>query len=211
MTQYFDENALRQLAEGFAAVPKKAQELVESFLVRQYISDVAKEYAHHGVARRIKTLARCIDQIYRNLPPEFDELPSRDVRTDATIFIQAFVFNTFGVLDNLAFVWVNEKNVRARNGRALPNGRIGLTNDKDQVRESFSASMQAYFEKCDPWFTHLENFRHSLGHHIPLYIPPYIVAPENLAQYEALEAGMNSLRRGDSAEHSRLKPSRSPW
>lgn len=206
MPSYFSANALKQLAEGFETTPRRAQAVAEIYLNRQYISEAAKEYAHHGVARRISTLARCIAQICRHIPPELDEVPDRDVRIDATIFIQTFVFNAFGVLDNLAFVWVNEKNVLGRNGRPLPNGRVGLTADKDQVRQSFSAPMRAYLQQRDPWFSYLEGFRHSLGHRIPLYIPPHVVDPADVPQYQALEASIHeALRNCDVEAYQALK------
>jgi hypothetical protein len=215
---YFNEDHLRHLEDGFAAIADKARELAGHFVDRHYVSELAKEYAHHGVARRIGTLARCITQIYTILPPERDEVPHQEALTDATIFTQAFVFNAYGVLDNLAFVWVNERNIRKADGQSLPNGRIGLTKDKEQVRESFSPEMQAYLKERDRWFAHLENFRHSLGHRIPLYIPPYIVDPANVRLYEDLESRMNeALRRWDLAEHTRLKVERDaliqfrPW
>src|SRR5262245_28366047 len=134
---YFDSDHLRRLADGVAAVPRKTQELTHLFLVRKYVSALAQEYAHHGVCRRLAVLARCIDRIYNLLPPALDEVPDQEVRTDAVIFIQAFVFNTYGLLDNLAFVWVKERDIRKADGQPLPNGRIGLTKDKEQVRASF--------------------------------------------------------------------------
>jgi hypothetical protein len=90
---YFDEASLRRLAEGFGAVPDKAQRLMEALLAREYVSESAKEYAHHGVGWRLSILARCIEQIYRRLPPERDEVPPREALLDTTIGIQAFVFN----------------------------------------------------------------------------------------------------------------------
>lgn len=204
---YFDKANLRRLEDGFATVPNRAQALTVAFLARHYNSSLAREYAQHGVCRRLSTLARCIDQVYTLLPPEHDEVPPRDVLVDVTIFLQAFVFNAFGVLDNLAFVWVKEKDIKKPNGQLLPNGRVGLTKEKEEVRASFSQEMQAYLVERDPWFANLESFRHSLGHRIPLYIPPYIVSPKNLANYERLEAQMDAARfqRRDSEAHVRLK------
>jgi hypothetical protein len=204
---YFDEASLRRLAEGFGAVPDKAQRLTEALLAREYVSESAKEYAHHGVCRRLSILARCIEQIYRRLPPESDEVPPREALLDTTIGIQAFVFNAYGVLDNLAFVWVKEKHVTKPNRQPLPNGRVGLTADKGEVRQSFSQEMQAYLRERDAWLAYLEGFRHSLGHRIPLYIPPYIVAPAQENLYQDLEARINSalFERGDLAEHARLE------
>jgi hypothetical protein len=109
---------------------------------------------------------------WRLLPPEDYELPDKEKLTSVEIFLQAFIFNAFGILDNLAFVWVNERDVRKRNGLPLPLGRIGLSWDKDEVRKSIPAQMQDYLNMREPWFKHMENVRHSLGHRIPLYIPP---------------------------------------
>jgi hypothetical protein len=67
--------------------------------------------------------------------------------------------------------------------------------------------MQAYLDERNPWLSNLESFRHSLGHRIPLYIPPFIVSPADVPLYEDLETRMNEalFRRGDVAEYTRLK------
>lgn len=206
MPQYFRESDLCEMAERGAAVPAKALELTEALLSRRYSSDRAKEHAHHGVARRISTLARCIDQIYAILPPGLEGIPAKGACSDAAIFVQAFVFNTFGALDNLAHIWVGEKDLRGDNGRPLPNSRIGLTDDKAEVRASFSMPLQAYLANLEPWFSYLKSFRHSLGHRIPLYIPPYCVTNANRARYDLLANEMNqALRRWDLKEHERLQ------
>jgi hypothetical protein len=50
--------------------------LREAFINREYGSDLAKEYANHGVRRRLSILAHCIEQIFRLLPPEIEASPS---------------------------------------------------------------------------------------------------------------------------------------
>jgi hypothetical protein len=108
----FDESGLQILKEGFASVPDKAQALTTAFLTHSYRSSAAKEYAQQGLCRRLSTLVRCIDQIFMHLPPEREDIPPSEVLTDTTIYLQAFVFNAFGVLDNLAFIWVHEKDIK---------------------------------------------------------------------------------------------------
>jgi hypothetical protein len=112
-------------------------------------------------------------------------------------------------MEYVGFVWVKEKNVTKLNGQPLPNGRVGLTADKGEVRQSFSPEMQAYLRERDAWLDYLEGFRHSLGPRIPLYIPPYTVAPAQVDLYQNLEARMNAalffFERRDLAEHARLK------
>jgi hypothetical protein len=60
---YIDEENLQRLMDSFTAMPAKTQALTEAFLVRDYLSALAKEYAHQGVRRRLTTLTRCITQI----------------------------------------------------------------------------------------------------------------------------------------------------
>lgn len=216
---YFKQDVLVQLAEGFDAIAGREQYLRNSFISRQYKSEDAREYAIHGVGRRLGVLAHCIKQIFTRLPPETDNIPTREVLLDTTVCIQAFVFNTFGLLDNLAFVWVNEKNIKKPNGQPLPNGRVGLTADKTEVRQSFSAEMQAYLATRDDWIKYLENFRHSLGHRIPLYIAPYTVNFHNEGLYQDLEARKITalFENDDLVEHDILEAEQSslrlfrPW
>ena len=70
-----------------------------------YCDDHAREYAVNGLARRIQTISRCIMQVYKILPPDQSEIPEIDTVYDAMIYIQAAIFNTYGALDNLAFIW----------------------------------------------------------------------------------------------------------
>lgn len=209
MPPWINQANLDHLEEQRASVPQRAQNLIEGFILRAYISDVGEEYAHHGVARRIGTLARCIDQVFRLLPPEFGDVPDKEVREVVTIHTQAFVFNAFGVLDNLAFVWINERGVVGTNGRPLPNGRIGLTRDKERVWQSLPPAVKACLEEMEEWFGNLESFRHSLGHRIPLYIPPYSVDPRNAERFQTLRERMNeALSQFDMARYEQLEAER---
>ncbi len=49
-------------------------------------------------------LVRAIDQVYEVLPPEKEYIPEHNEVMGATIAIQSFVLNTFGCLDNLAWI-----------------------------------------------------------------------------------------------------------
>lgn len=183
----FRPDQIIQLREGFAEIRPKADALMLKLVSRQYKTLEGREFAENGVARRIQTIARCIENVYKLLPPKQVAIPDRDVLYDAVINIQAAVFNTFGVIDNLAFVWVFERAVVGKNGKPLPYGRIGLTRNKDKVWASFSDELQKYLASMDPWYLNLENFRNSLGHRIPLYIPPFCIDPSKADHYNDLE------------------------
>jgi len=118
-TAMFSEKMLDDLAEARARVKRQYYNLLTTFVERPFRNATAKEYATHGFPRRVKMLVRCVHRVFDLLPPESKEIPSDDARTDATVYIQAFVFNVFGAIDNLAWIWVQERDVRRPDGRPL--------------------------------------------------------------------------------------------
>src|SRR5262249_6684338 len=141
---YFTENALAQLADAYATIDAKYDALYERYLTRRYITERGKEFGQQGFLRRLQSLKRCIVNVYGLLPPERNEVPDADTRHDAELQVQAFVFHVFGAADNIAWIWVSEKNVRD-NGRPLSNGSIGIR--KEKVRASFTPVFRAYLDQ----------------------------------------------------------------
>ena len=172
MACMFRPDQLKEPNDGLLTIRPKANALMLRLTSGTYCDDHAREYAVNGLARRIQTISRCIMQVYKILPPDQSEIPEIDTVYDAMIYIQAAIFNTYGALDNLAFIWVLERKVLGKNGRPLPNMQIGLAKGKGDVRGSFPEGLQNYLHSMDDWLDNLESFRHSLGHRIPLYIPP---------------------------------------
>jgi hypothetical protein len=51
----------------------------------------------------------------------------------------------------------------------------------------------------------MEDFCHALAHRIPLYVPPYTVAPANIERHDGLEREKTSaMSRGDFSGYERL-------
>src|SRR5262249_39735602 len=118
---------------------------------------------------------------------------------DATINIQAFVFNIFGAIDNLALIWVTETELKQKNGQALPSSWIGLGPKNSFVRESLPQAVRDHLESMNSWFENLENFRHALAHRVPLYIPPYTVDPKKVDEWQQFESEIADAERlGDT-------------
>lgn len=202
---YFSDEALEQLQASYREIGGKGQKLQEDYLARNYNNERAREYARHGFSRRLKTMMRCIKNTFDILPPDRTDFPTHEELTDAAINIQAFVFNVFGSTDNLAWIWVREKGLKKNDGSSIPQSHVGLRKNNELIRGSFSPGFQEYLEGLDDWFNNLENFRHSLAHRIPLYIPPYMVPKSNLEAYQELEAQKtDALRLLDFSEHDRL-------
>lgn len=203
---FFPEEDLEKLQDEYLAVAGKYQQLLMAYVKRDYKDCRACEYARHGFSRRLKTLVRCVNNVFAILPPDQNVLPTSEALSDATISLQAFVFNVFGSLDNLAWIWVHEKPL-TKDGKAVPKAWVGLGTHNTFIRKSFSQEFQEYLTGLDGWFDYLRDFRNALAHRIPIYIPPNVVrVGDKEAAYRQLEERMmEALRRSDFAAHDRLE------
>jgi hypothetical protein len=133
----------------------------------------------------------CVEMIFENLPPERDQVPTRKERLEATIGIQGFVFNAFGSINNLAWIFAIEKAIKNKKGDPLHRNSIGLAAHNMAIRKNLSQNFQNYLKAKDEWFKQLEDFRHSLAHRVPLFVPPYIITPDKEAAYNELQIAMD--------------------
>lgn len=204
---YFSEDLLNKLKDEFALLQSRYNTLLLTYHQHKYRCTKSAEYAEHGFMRRLGTLLRCVQNVFEILPPDRgDGAPPRSEVLDATINIQAFVFNLFGAIDNLAWVWVSETGLCQKDGSPLPSAWIGLGPGNTFVRESLPVDFREYLSSTDSWFKHLENFRHALAHRIPLYIPPYTVDPKREFEWQQLERNIaKAIFRGDHEEANELK------
>jgi hypothetical protein len=82
----------------------------------------------------------------------------------------------------------------------------GLGKKKLKVRASFSDELRSYLDGREDWITHIRGIRDSLAHRIPLYIPPFVVHPDQLDKDERLEREMAAAVRAlDFVEYHRLE------
>jgi hypothetical protein len=183
---YYSEQQLRDFLRELDTVPQKQLALLFAYNDRQYQTARGREFAVQGFLRRLGTLRHCINRVFELLPPALQDIPTDEACTGATIALQAFIFNVFGCMDNLAWVWIEESSVRKLDGTPLAQNAIGLGAKYTRVRHSFSEAFRAYLQTREDWFAHLEGYRHALAHRIPLYIPPHAVAPDNEAEYLSL-------------------------
>lgn len=149
---------------------------------------VAREMMQHGFSRRVADLKHGLERVFEILPPEAKEAARGDLQ-DATAFLQSFVINTFGAIDNLAWVWALEF-CSVNRGKLPDRGRIGLRPVNTTVRGSLSNATQNYLKGTDDWFGYLEEYRHALAHRIPLYIPPKTFNDADSAEFKRLEDDM---------------------
>ncbi|MDA9430230.1 hypothetical protein [Bradyrhizobium sp. CCBAU 51627] len=148
--------------------------------------------------------ARSIDRVFELLPPDQEKIPERGVVVDAAIAIQAFTMNAFGCLDNIAWIWVYEKEIKNSDGSDLEKKDVGL--GKKKVRKGLTKEFQAFLDEKQKWFGNLIELRDSLAHRIPLYIPPYVVPKPNIEKYNELEkAKWEEPARSDPDEYEKVQ------
>ncbi len=202
---YFSDAALCELREEKASVSPKYLELMQAYSTRAFENPRAQEFAVHGFMRRLGTMVQCIENVFEIVPPDRTDSPSREELIDCAINIQAFVLNVFGCVDNLAWIWTQERCLTQENGSPIPRNWVGLRKKNSFLRGTFSPEFQRYLNKIDRWLGNLENFRDALAHRIPLYIPPYRVLNSKMDLFQELE-----LRKGkaykqlDFGEYDRL-------
>jgi hypothetical protein len=204
MARYFSAKRIAELNAGRDEVKRQFRDLRDRLHTRTYKTNRGAEFAKHGLCRRLDTLVRVIDQVFNLLPPEQDEIPLRDKVLDASMAIHAFVMNAFGCLDNIAWVLVHEKNIKGKGGAELDPKMVGL--GKKDVRKKLSKEFLVLLDKHQDWLANLIDFRDSLAHRIPLYIPPYTVPKENVEKYNQLDkAKWEEPAKSNPQEYEKLE------
>jgi hypothetical protein len=204
MAPYFSIERVGELLASQEEVHRQFNELRNKMLLRTYKTERGAEYAKHGFCRRLDTLVRSIDRVYELLPPDQEAIPERGVVVDAAIAIRAFTMNAFGCLDNIAWIWVYEKGIKNGDGTELQRKHVGLR--KPRVHDKLTKEFQAYLDTKQEWFDNLVDFRDSVAHRIPLYIPPYVVPKANGAKYSELQKKKwEEPAKSDPVEYEKVK------
>jgi hypothetical protein len=194
LKRYFTREFLVQLREKLQTIGPRTDRLLLKYTSHPFADPRAREYAHHGFARRIQTLSRCIHNVFKVVPPGAVKIPSKTRLHDAQINIQAALGNTYGCVDNLAWVWVHERGLAQRVDRR----QVGLRKHNKAVRDTLSAEMRTYLDSLEGWFEYLVDYRDALAHRIPVYIPPGGARPKDHDKAKELEerktAALKALR-----------------
>lgn len=202
---FFSAEQIRGLVTGLAEVKPKLATLQERIVIRPFRAALAREHADHGLARRLGVMARCIERTFELLPPDLDEIPDTERTLDAAINIQAFVMSSFGCCENIAWIWVSERDVRLPTGAPLLPKQIGLGPGYPKVRDALTPRFRDYLDQRAGWFNQLKDYRDALAHRIPLYIPPYMVDPRDADHFDALGCeAVEALRAHDFDGYERL-------
>ena len=198
------EDALMGLAEG------KYDALVAAYAARRFENEAARTFASRGFPRRLELMKQCLLGSMEPFPPRISWAPGRFDILDAVIHLQAFVVNARGCTDNLAHVWVREKELTGEDGAPLADAEVGFAPGNEAVLGSLSPEFAGYLRDRGPWFEYLGRFLHALEHHVPLYVPGDTVSQETLRTFEEMGKRIGDAElSGDHEEADRLTSERS--
>ena len=165
---YSEENSRRLVIEYQGVNTTYENTLLNlSYINLTLSNEEAKENLMQGAGRRLRIVKTCIHNIFSLFPPTHGVVLTDDEATDLCIQMHAFIINTAGLADNLAWTFVKEKNA------PLKPTEVGLHLSKS--KDLLTAEFRLYLE-TDPMRTwskrYLKEYRDALAHRIPLYIPP---------------------------------------
>lgn len=200
---YSEEN-LEKINDKFGEVNHVHDQLVSQLLSFQHTleNERAREYLLQGVGRRLETLTRCLHNIFTIFPADRVEKLARDDLADVGINLHAFFINIAGVFDNLGWVFVYENNLlgRPREGKIDKNG-VGLFNAKTQKYLKVELKNYLNTDPIKSWYVdYSKNYRDSLAHRIPLYVPPATLNKAQGKAFEDIEADKKKLNFGNLAD-----------
>lgn len=179
---YFKSEDLKKLRDEYSLLNVKYADLLLAFQSFQFKEPAAKEYAMHGFSRRIRTLKRCIENVYFVFPPDKSHKPSDEELIDLAINLQGFIFNISGCVDNLVWIWIHENNFECRS-----NNDVKFSNKKIQGLLSHAFKEYLNSERFQTWLKYLKDFRNALAHRTPLYVVPVFMTPQEAEKHQELE------------------------
>ena len=150
-------------------------------------SQRAREHLVQGAGRRLKTIRRCLHNVFKLFPPGSQVPIQADLIEDTQISLHAFVINIYGLFENLAWSFVLHHDLETKIG---DRRNIGIFLNRTQKYMPVELRQYVTSTTITTWHAeYLKKYRDSLAHRIPLYIPPATFTPEEGEQYNRLERG----------------------
>ncbi len=148
-------------------------------------NEKSKEYLLHGVCRRLGVILKCCENIFEIFPPQRTKLLSHDELNEIQINLHAYMVNIYGVLDNLAWVYVMEHQLLDLANRKKSIG-LFLKDTQKHLPKKLSEYLNTGLAKT--WFKdYVQHYRDALAHRIPLYVPPFTVLKSDAQKYAQLD------------------------
>lgn len=168
-------------------------------------SERAREYLLHGICRRLDVLHHSIRNVFKIFPVTREDQLTEVERSNIEINLHAFTINIYGLLDNVAWVFVFENNLEdnIRGGRRSVGlfSKYTMKYFPDRIKQYLSS------ERKKAWYNdYAKNYRDALVHRIPPYVPPYNVDPKDAQRYRDYDSKISVSRIvGDYESANKLR------
>jgi len=164
-----------------------------AFLPSAIQSKIANEYLQQGVCRRLKVIGRSCQNIFDIFPPNRQTVLSSDELNDIQINLHAFLINVHGILDNIAWVYIWEFDVKSLQD-ARNRKKVSLFNKEIQDLLNVDLKKNLNTEDFKSWFReYAKIYRDALAHRIPVYVPPFQITLENGIRFNELNQEINDM------------------
>ena len=153
--------------------------------------DRARQFANEGVGRRLRTIDRCVTNIFHIYPPGRTEHLSMEECDDVAIQLQTFAINVYALFDNVAWVCVHLDKAQ------LSPLQVGPF--KAQTRPHLPPTLAAFLSepRVENWHkVYGKAYRDATAHRLPIYLPSRAYTPEEGIRWNQLHAElMDSMLR----------------
>ena len=171
-------------------------------------SKKAREYLLHGICRRLDILHHSIINVFDIFPVTREDHLTEVERTNIEINLHAFTINIYGLLDNVAWVFVFENNLED----SIRGGRRSIGLFSKYTMKHFPERIKQYLcsDRMQSWYNnYAKNYRDALVHRIPPYVPPYAVDPKDAQRYRDYDSKISeSMLVGDFDRVNKLRKDR---
>lgn len=150
------------------------------------LNERARKQMTVGAGRRLGVIKRAAENIFRLFPPSQVEPLHRDAVTDVQINLHALVLNLRGVFDNWAWAFLFRHDITD----AFVQQKLDVSFFRPKLQSYLPDPLRRYLAAgaISKWHQiYLKEYRDSLAHSIPLYIPPALWTKDDATRYQQLD------------------------
>lgn len=186
MVTYYSFEIQQEMRRELSSTLSALDNLIFHVANDQFNNEGSNKFAKHGVGRRIRLVYHSLRNIFAVIPTNSSELIPDENLINASINLQSFLSNLYGILDNIAWVWYYE-NPELHTIFERHKQQIGLTRKHSQFRKHLPKPFLNTLKQNDNWISFIKEIRDALAHQIPLYIIPAMVDEKNKDIYYELD------------------------
>lgn len=192
----------QQLNLEYLKVYTRYQSLRFNFMYLNLKVREAERYKTFGVTRRLGILSECVENIFNIYPLNSRRNPTDKEISNLTINLQCFIFNLYGVFDDLAIIWAYESkfiekkdNIREisffinkeEDNKNQNNKKIKQNNKKIKQYNNLPESIRNLIENRKDWKKYHMDIRNAIAHRIPIYLAKKYDSKEDAERYNNLK------------------------